>query len=183
MSIIRVAVESSLATEAVNVWHFEIADVAPVTEAQGAVDALEDFYDAIKTYLVAGVLTIGDRVVTVDQTPNTVIAATSRSVTTSGATTTALSVAPVLKLITPFVGPRYRGRVFLGPVEDAFLNSDGRTLGNTPRTLAISSAVTHLLTNLTTADLVVYSRKFNTAQTVTGFGMDTIAGTQRRRMR
>lgn len=183
MSVIRVTAESSLATESVNVWHFEIPDVAPVTEAQACVDALEDFYDAVKGQLFAGSITIGDRVVTVDQVPNTVIAVTSRTVVTTGTAPEALQCAAVLKLITGLVGPRYRGRAYLGPIDVTVLASDGRTLSTTQRNLFISSAATHLLTNLTAADLVVYSRKFNTSQAVTGVGMDTIAGTQRGRLR
>lgn len=183
MPVIRVPVESSLATAAVNVWHFNVGAVSPVTDAQAAVDALEDFYDSIKAYLVAGTLTIGGRVVTVDQDPNSVVATTSRSLATTGTQTEALSVAAVLKHITPFIGPRYRGRTFLGPVDSNVLNADGRTLSTTIRNTMISNAVTHLLTNLSLADLVVYSRKFNTPNVVTGFGMDTTAGTQRRRMR
>lgn len=183
MPVIRVTAESSLATAAVNVFHFEIAGVSPVTEAQGAVDALEDYYTAIKGLLVAGTITIGDRVVTVDQTPNTVVASISRQVITTGTGTEALAASAVLSLSTGLVGPRYRGRVFHGPLAGAVLTTDGRTLDSTHRTTFISSAATELLTNLTTADLVVYSRKFNTAEVVTGIGMDVIAGIQRRRMR
>ena len=183
MSIARVTVESSLATAAVNVYHFELADVAPVTEAQAAVDALEDFYDAIKSHLVAGTLTIGRRIITVDTEPGAVIAATSRTVVTTGTTTEALAMAAVLSWSTGFVGPRYRGRNFLGPVAGAVIGTDGRTLDNTIRNAIISAAASNLITGLTAADLVVYSRKFNTAQSVTGVGMDTVAGVQRRRMR
>lgn len=183
MSIIRVNVESSLATEAVNVFHFEIPDVAPVTEAQAAVDALEDFYDAIKSLLVAGTLTIGRRVITVDSTPGSVIAATSKTVVTTGTATEALALAAVLSTSTGLIGPRYRGRAYLGPLGGVVLSTDGRTLDNTSRNTMINAAALHLLTNLTAADFVVYSRKFNTAQPVTGVGMDTVAGVQRRRMR
>jgi hypothetical protein len=183
VSVIRVTAESSLATESVNVFHFEIADVTPVTEAQAAVDALEDFYDAVKSLLVAGTLTIGSRVVTVDQTPNSVIAATSRTVVTTGTATEGLALAAVLSWSTGLIGPRYRGRNYLGPLAGSVITTDGRTLNGTDRTTFISAAATHLITGLTAADLVVYSRKFNTAQTINGVGMDTVAGVQRRRMR
>jgi hypothetical protein len=183
VSVIRVTVESSLATESVNVFHFEIADVSPVTEAQAAVDALEDYYDSIKNLLVAGTLTIGSRVVTVDQTPNSVIAAVSRTVVTTGTATEGLALAAVLSWSTGLIGPRYRGRNYLGPLGGVVISSDGRTLDGTSRNTLISNAATHLITGLTAADLVVYSRKFNTSQTITGVGMDTVAGVQRRRMR
>jgi hypothetical protein len=165
------------------VWHFEIADVSPVTEAQAAVDALTAFYESVKSLLVAGTITIGDRVVTVDQTPNSVIAATSDQVVTTGTATEGLALAAVLSLSTGLVGPRYRGRAYLGPLGGSVVTTDGRTLDNTHRNTFISNAATELLTNLTAADLVVYSRLHNTAQAVTGIGMDTIAGIQRRRMR
>ena len=121
--------------------------------------------------------------VTVDQTPNTVISATSRQVVTTGTGTEGLALSAVLSLSSGLVGPRYRGRAYLGPIAGAVLDADGRTINSTHRTTFISSAATELLTNLTAADLVVYSRKFNTAAVVTGVGMDVIAGIQRRRMR
>lgn len=182
MSVIRVPVESSLATEAVNIYHFEIPDVAPVTEAQEAVDALQDFYEAVKGTLTAGTLTIGRRVTTVDQNPNAVIAATARTVVCTGTGTEGLAVSAVLSWSTGLVGPRYRGRNYLGPIAGAVLTTDGRTLDNTLRQAYIDQAELYLITGLTNANLVVYSRKFNTSQPVINANMASVAGIQRRRM-
>lgn len=180
--IVRVTAESSLATESVNVWHFRLPDVSRVAEADEVVDKLDTFYTALNTIMTAATWTIGRRVTTVDLNPNQVVGATSETSTSSASGTTSVAMAAVLHFSGANIGPRYRGRVYLGPMAPSVLNSDGRTIASSARSTITTAATTLMGVGALGTQLVVWSRKFNTATTVTTIGVTDVAGVQRRRL-
>lgn len=181
-AIIRIPVEGNIGTRSVNVWHWLIPMSSPVTEAGAAVTALAAFYNAIKANLFAQTFTIGNRIVTVDQATNTQVFAAPLTVVTTGATTAPLSTAVVASLKSTNVGPRYRGRVYLGPVTPSVINGDGRTI-NAGITSTWNTALTTLVGTVASGiQLVIYSRKFNTSIPVIGANVSPIAGVMRKRL-
>lgn len=182
-AVIRIAAESSLATASVNVWHWIIPNSAPVTEAQNAVDALDTFYTAIAGELANGIVwTIGSRVVTVDQNPNLVIGVVTGSATGTGTNTNILSAAAVLNLGSNIVGGAHRGRVYLGPLDSAATNSNGRQIASSTQTAITAAAGTLMATTTGGIQLAVWSRKNLQATAVSSVSTRLTIGSQRRRL-
>lgn len=181
-AIIQVTAESNIATQSVNVWHARIPNVAPVTEANAFIAALDTFYTALTNLLTSSTWTIGSRVTTVDQSPNEILGTTSQTSPGVGAGTSTLAIAAVLHMSGGFVGPRYRGRKYIGPLVDSALNSDGRTITTSANNTITSAAATLLAGGGSNYDLVIWSRKFLTATDVASVGVTTVAGIQRRRL-
>jgi hypothetical protein len=77
-----------------------------------------------------------------------------------------------------------RGRLYLGPIMEADINPDGRTLVSGSAT-NFGSAMSNMRTSLSGAGypLVVLSRKTLLPTTVTSSAVETTIGTQRRRIR
>jgi hypothetical protein len=77
-----------------------------------------------------------------------------------------------------------RGRMYLGPIMEGDINSDGRTL-TVAAQAAFNSAITAFRTSLTNQGfpLVVLSRALNQAFPVTSSAVETTIATQRRRIR
>jgi hypothetical protein len=181
-AVIRVSVESNLATGSVNVWHWIIPNSSPVTESNNAVNALDTFYTALGSVLGAQTFTIGSRVVTVDQNPNLIIGATSQTATTSGTGYSVLSACAVVRLSSSIVGGGHRGRVYLGPLANNVLNSNGRELTTAIANTITSAAATLMGTTTGGIQLAVWSRTTRVATAVTGVAVPTGLGTQRRRL-
>lgn len=181
-AVIRVTAESSLATLSANVWHWIIPNSAPVTEANNAVDALDTFYTAIATHLATQTFTIGQRVVTVDQSPNQVISPTVETAAGTGGTPEVLSAAAVLRLSSNFVGGSFRGRVFLGPLASNVVTSAGNVITSTTVTAVTAAAATLMGTTTGGIQLAVWSRRLNQATPITGVSCSSRVGTQRRRL-
>lgn len=180
--VIRVSCESSLALGATNVWHAQIPDSARVTEANAFVNALDAFYTAIASLLVAGTIQIGNRVTTASLDPNQVIGATAQIAATTGVVSSAVQAAIVCSLQGTNIGPRYRGRIYLGPLDDSAIQSDGFSV-NTGAQTTIATALSTLRTSGgSNYTLGIYSRKYNTFEPMTLGAVRGTIGTQRRRV-
>lgn len=181
-AVVRVSAESSLATGSVNVWHWIIPNSSPATETSGIVSALDTFYTAIAGVLAAQTFTIGERVVTVDQNPNLIIAATTQQATGTGVGSSQLSSCYVLQLRSNVVGGSHRGRVYLGPLDTAAIQADGRTPTVVDQNTVVSAAATLMAFTTNGVQLAVWSRKNLVAQPVTGVSVRSVIGVQRRRL-
>lgn len=181
-AVVRITAESSLSTQSVNVWHYRIPNISPTAEVDECIDQLDTFYTAIATYLTAGTYLIGQHVVTVDQSPNVIIPGTSETSVTSGTGTQVLSAAAVLTIGSLIVGGSHRGRKYLGPLETAAVQSNGRLLDGTSRAAMISAAGALLLATTSGCTMGVYSRKNNSFTVASSVGMRDTVGTQRRRL-
>jgi hypothetical protein len=181
-AVIRVSVESSLATQSVNVWHWIIPNSAPVTEANNAINALDAFYTTLTTTFAPQTFTIGSRVVTVDQSPNLIIGATSQTAAGTGASTEVLSAAAVLRMYSSIVGGSHRGRKYLGPLSGGVVASNGRELVSGTVTNITAAAATLMAVTTGGINLAVWSETTQSATAVTGVGCATTLGTQRRRI-
>lgn len=144
MSVIRFTSEFSGTYEAVNVWHFLTPTPATTTHANEAIDAVDTFFSAFPTYMRAGTWTHGNRVVTVDNTPNFVIPASPESTTTTGSSPAPNQVAAGITWQTDFIGKSYRGRSYIGPLSLLGLESDGQTI-KTAFAVALGSAANALM--------------------------------------
>jgi hypothetical protein len=181
-AVIRVTAESNQAQQSVNVWHWIIPNSSPLTEAQNAVNALGTFYTAIAGVLAVQIFSIGRRVVTVDQVPNLIISPTVSNVTCTGVNRSPLQAAIVLALGSNVVGGSHRGRVYLGPLDGAAIQSDGRSVTASDLTTINTAAAALMATTTGGIQLAVWSRKNRAAQPVTAVGGSPIIGTQRRRL-
>lgn len=181
-AVIRITAESNLPTGSVNVWHWQIPNSAPGTEAGNAISALATFYTSIASRLATAVYVIGSRVVTVDQNPNQIIGVTALTANTTGTGTAVLSAAAVIRLTTPIVGGSRRGRKYLGPLASASVNANGRQLASGVDTALNSALLTLQSTTTGGIQLVVWSEKNRVATPVTGGGASLTIGTQRRRI-
>lgn len=182
MPIVRIAAESTIAFGSVNVWHWDLPGVAETTEVNAAITALDTFYEAIKTHLQPAVITAGTRVVTVDESPNRVIAGTPLSTTTTGTDNAPRQAAVVCKLLTPFIGKSYSGRVYLGPLYKSAIATDGRQVSSGTISTVQTALTTLVGTTTSGIQLVVWSRKLNAATPVTGSAVNGVIGTQRGRL-
>lgn len=181
--VIQIPAESNLATESVNVWHYEIPGTAPVTEANSAITALDTFYGAITSVLSAATWTIGRVVRTVDQTPNQYIGATPQTQATTGATVSPLQVCALVSFTSSTVGGSYRGRKYLGPITTGSVAANGRDL-DTAELSTIFTAASALLADTTNGiALGTWSRKPGVGFTpATSVSVSGRLHTQRRRL-
>lgn len=107
--------------------------------------------------------------------------------TTAGAVAAALSTMASCALVRLGGGTRDRsgtGRLYHGPLREAEINTDGRTL-DAPSAAAITTAYNTFKTNLAAVNLewVVASRQDSTATPITTLAVSSIVATQRRRLR
>lgn len=181
-AVVRIPVESSLATGSVNVWHYRITNASPITEVSEAIAQLDTFYTAIAGLLAAQTFTIGTRCVTEDQTPNLIIAGTSQTAAGAGASTTLLAGAAVLSIFSGIVGGTHRGRKYLGPLDSAAMQADGRSLNATDRTTLATAAGNLLLATASGSTMGIWSRKNSAFTLATGVTAAAVIGVQRRRM-
>ena len=181
-AVIRISAEGDIATGAVNVFHSLIPNSAPVTEANNAIGALNTMYGTLATWLQMGQITIGKRVVTVDQNPDLVIGATSQIVASTGASFDPLNCAAVISWGTQVVGGSRRGRTYLGPLEAGGVSSDGRTIASAMRTAILSAATAMAGTTTGGIQFGIWSRKLQTFTAVNSITVNPLVGTQRRRL-
>lgn len=180
-AVIRISAESSLATGAVNVWHYRITNASPVTEASEAVAQLDTFYTAIAGMLTAQTFTIGRRIVTEDQTPNLIVAGTSQQATGTGASEAFYAAAAVLSISSGIVGGTHRGRKYIGVLDNAAVTT-GRLLTIADRNTLIAAAANLLFPTASGSQLGIWSRKNSTFTLATGMDVATVLGSQRRRL-
>lgn len=181
-AVVRIPVESSLGTQSVNVWHYRITNAAPVTEVSEAIAQLDTFYTAIAGVLGVQTFTIGARCVTEDQSPNLIIAGTSQIAVMTGSNYNVLSACAVLSLSSGIVGGAHRGRKYLGPLDGAAVQTDGRSVTGADRTTLISAAGALLTPTASGSVMGIWSRKNSTFTVCSGVSVGTIVGTQRRRL-
>jgi hypothetical protein len=181
-AVVRIPAESNISTGAVNIWHWIVPNSSLLTEVQNAVTALGTFYSAIAGVLQAGTITIGARCVTVDQNPNLIVSPTVSNVATTGGGQSPLQCAVVLRLFSNVVGGSHRGRVYLGPLDTAAIQANGRLVSAADTTTINAAAATLMGTTTGGIQLAVWSRKNRVAQAVTGVGVTSLIGTQRRRL-
>ena len=182
VAIVRVPVEGSLATQSVNIWHWEIPNSAPTTEVSEINVKLDTFYTALASILAVQTFSIGTRVVTVDQNPNLIISGTTQTSTASGTGTQVLSACAVLQLSSAIVGGAHRGRVYLGPLDTNSVQSNGRSLDTTVRSDITAAAGALLTPTASGCRPVIWSRKNLAATVVSGVSTAATVGTQRRRL-
>lgn len=181
-AIVRIPVESSLATQSVNIWHYRITNAAPITEVNEALVQLDTFYTAIAGVLGVQTFTIGARVVTEDQTPNLIIGATSQTATMTGVNLQPLQACAVLSISSGIVGGTHRGRKYLGPLDGSSVQADGRSLTAADRTTIVGAAGALLTATASGSTMGVWSRKNSTFTVASGVSVASLIGTQRRRL-
>lgn len=182
VAVIRVTCVSDVALGAVNVWHWRIPEANVLTEVNGILGALDAFYEAIDAYLAPAIITIGSRVTTVDQTPNEEIFASALTCTTSGSGSDLLAGCIVANWRGAQVGARYRGRVYLGPLDTDAINSNGRTVAATPSGIVLTALSTLGQFSTNGVEHGTWSRTYNVFTPSAVYGVNPIAGIQRRRL-
>lgn len=182
VAVVKVVTTSSIATESVNTLHWQIPEANVATEVAGILTAIDTFYEAIKQYLAPQTYTIGSRVLTVDQSPNEEVFASALTCVTTGAATQVLSACAVANYRGAAIGPRYRGRNFIGPLDNDAIATGGRLVDTTFRTALIAALTTMGGTTTNGVQFGIWSNKFSTFEPATVFGCNTVLGTQRRRL-
>lgn len=152
------------------------------TEVAGIIGALDTFYEAIDLYLAPQTIIIGARVKIIDTVPETEVFASALTCTTSGTTFDNLAGAIVIRHRAAQIGGRYRGRKYLGPLDEAATASNGRLLET-----ACSSAVAVALSNLAAfstngVEFGVWSEKFSQFTPTPITSVNPTLGIQRRRL-
>ena len=182
--VIRITAEGSIPQDAVNVFHFRIPGAgSQATEVIAAITAVQDFYEAVDAYLRMGTITIGARVVTVDQTPNQIIPATPASVISTGSTPTTLSASVVCSYRGVNLGARYRGRIYLGPIELDQQSTDGATWDNTFIGVVSAAWADLIEVSANSIEFGVWSKRYNAFTPAVASSVSTAIGTQRRRLK
>ena len=182
VAVIELSASHSLATKAINVWHWRIPESNSVTEVDACIDALDTFYTAIASRIQTGVVTIGPLARTVDQNPNEYIQGTTETVSTSGAAGAPLATAACLSLKSSLVGGSRRGRKYLGPMYASAVNSDGRTIATGVSNEITSAAATLMGTSTAGVELGIWSRTLNVFTPVTAVSVNPVVAIQRRRV-
>lgn len=182
MTIIRFASEFSGTQQAVNVWHFDCGGAATTSLANECIVKVDTFLEAIKAFLAAGTYTTGSRVVTVDQTPNAVVAATALTCVSSGVGNAPRQVAAGVSWRTAFIGRSFRGRNYIGPLASGAVASDGLNLNSTFASDLLTAAGNLRTVTTGGAQLCVWSERLQAANVVTGAAVPLSLRTQRRRL-
>lgn len=181
-TVVEVTCTSSLATDAVNVWHWRIPESNVSTEIAAVISALDTFYEAIDANLAPATITIGTRVATVDKNPNEEVPHSSLTTVTSGASTGMLAASAVIGHRAALIGGRYRGRKYIGPLTSGSIQSNGRLLDATFRSSLLSALTTLGTTTTAGIEMGVWSRKFSSFTPSTVFSVAETLGVQRRRL-
>lgn len=181
-AVIEVRAHAGFATEAVNVWHWRIPNSVPVTEVNTITTALDTFYTAIVGLLQSTVWTIEGLARTVDQAPNQYIQGPTQTATATGTLGYNLSTSICVNKKSNLVGGSRRGRVYLGPVPSAVVNSDGRTITTAATGTLVAAFATLVSTSANGVEFGVWSRKFQTFTPCPNFSVDPVIATQRRRL-
>lgn len=190
MTVARIEVTvtgpSALSAPAMNVWHLNQATSNWNTaNANNAIVDMAAFYTAVAAlYPNSASIRVGSRVVVLLSGPDEVISATAVTVTgTGGSGALPPQCSTVVSLRTALAGPRYRGRLYLGPMAAAAIDANGRLTSALQTTIqnAYATLLGNLAANAEPQVPVVYSRKFETSQIINGGAVDTSVDTQRRR--
>lgn len=182
MTVFRFTSEAGFTQQAVNVWHVVTGSPADSTDADEAIVRVDAFFEAIKAFMKPGLWTHGNRVITLDETPNRLIPASSLTTTTTGTTNAPASVAAGITWLTDFIGKSYSGRSFIGPLSNGGVESNGLDISSTFRT-ALLAAAEDLVDPLTSGGrFCVWSEKLQVGTPITGWNVRTGIRTQKRRL-
>jgi hypothetical protein len=182
VAVFRFTSEYSGAQEAVNVWHFMTAGAPTTTQANEAIQAVDAFFTAIPTFLAAGTWNHGQRVTTVDQTPNFVVAATPQTSPGTGGSPAPRQVAAGVSWNTAFIGRSFRGRNYIGPLSSSALHTDGLTLVAALQTALVTAATALMAPTTNGAQLCVWSETLQQGNAVIASVVRSGYRTQRRRL-
>lgn len=182
MTVFRFTSEFSGTQQAVNVWHVKTAGSANSTDANQAITAVDAIYEAIKTFLAPGTWLHGQRVITLDETPNRVISASVLSTVTTGATHAPAQAAQVVSYTTAFIGKSFTGRSYFGPLANTALDGNGFDTN-----ASLRSALATPLAGITAplaggAQFCVWSEKLGIGTPIFGANAKVGITTQRRRL-
>lgn len=183
VAVIEVRASSSLASEAVNVWHWRIPEANALTELTGIIGALDAFYEAIKAEIQVSTITVEGLARTVDKNPNTYIGGSGLTTTATGVAGNNLASSAVLALKSNTVGGSRRGRKYIGPLDANSVDATGRQVATATITAIVNAATTLMGFTTNGVELGVWSRKFSVFTPVTTVGVSSQLGTQRRRLR
>jgi hypothetical protein len=182
VAVVQINAESSLTEQSVNVWHWRIPEANSVTEVNVCINALDTFYTAIASHFTAQTFTIGARVVTVNLTPNRIIAGTVQTAASATATATGFQCAALLQLLTSTVGGSFRGRKYLGPLASGSLNANGTDIATATISAIQGAANTLVATSGSGVELGIWSRTNQVFTPCESAVCKTGIATQRRRL-
>lgn len=182
VAVVEIRASHSTATQAVNVWHVRIPESNAITEVNAAITALDAFYEAIKARIQTGIITVEGLARTVDQNPNEYIGGSGLTTSTTGATGGLLSACAVLSLKSNLVGGSRRGRKYLGPLYSTAINADGRTVASAVIADIVNAATTLVATTTSGIEFGIWSRQEEVFTPITTVAVNSVVGTQRRRL-
>lgn len=182
MTVFRFSSEFSGTQQAVLVWHVQTAGSATSTDANQAITAVDNVFEAIKTFMAAGTWIHGQRVITLDETPNRQIVASALSTVTTGASNAPRQACQVMSWSTAFIGKSFNGRSYFGPLSQTALDSNGLDTSASLRT-ALATAAANITAPLAGgAQFCVWSQKLGIGTPIFGGNARTGIKTQRRRL-
>lgn len=182
VAVIEVRSRHSLATQAVNVWHWQIPNASPVAEAQVCINAVNVLYTNLLTRIAAGTFTTDGLVRTVGPGGNVFIQASTAQTVCTNATILPLSAAVVLQFRSGLVGGSRRGRKYIGPIGVSNMNADGRTVASAALTAFGAEAAALTAVNGSGVAFGVWSRKLGQFTECNISSVNGILGQQRKRL-
>jgi hypothetical protein len=176
---------NKLSGPAYNVMHVFAPTGYTIADVQAALADMATFYTALAAYYRSGAtITVGERVLDVDQSPDVIVGTTPVNVTNaSGPSSLPPEVAAVVSWRTNLTGARYRGRTYIGPLAVAAIATGGEFFSTFVTTLqtAANTLLANLNANTPPTPFQIRSRKFGTATSVLAAVVDDEPDTQRRR--
>jgi hypothetical protein len=171
-------------TTAYNIWHFNMSDPFDVPQITAIGSGLVAYYQSLKALFASGsTITVGEKFLYLGTVPPVYVSYVPVSFASTGSSRNAANVAAVSSWRTASAGRSYRGRTYLGPLETTALDTNTGLLAagvvagiKTAGEALIAAGVT------TSTNLVIYSRKLNSAATVIAAQVDTRPDSQRRRL-
>lgn len=165
-----------------NIYHFKVLTTA-ATAASGAVSALTTFYNSIKiNYGTTTSVSVGYRVLDRSAVPWTFLAPTPTTTVGTGSLTNApAQLAMTISWRTAAVGRSYRGRTFLGPLNNQSLNAAVWSVTSVNGVQTAANALVATSTASSDYKLCVFSHKHNTLEPVISAGVTTAIRTLRSR--
>lgn len=113
-----------------NIFHVELPDAPTDLDAQKVTQCFEDFYTALHLIYPDTVgIYPSERVVTIEATPR-ILSAAGAAIAGTATEATGPQLAALISWRTPYAGPRYRGRTYLGPLGANVIDGDsGQIIG------------------------------------------------------
>lgn len=169
-----------------NIFHVRLPDPATDADAEKVTINFETFYTSMAALYPATVGIIpSERVVTVEAVPR-ILAAPGAAIAGTSAVATAPQNAAVISWLTPYAGPRYRGRTYLGPLAREVIDGDTGQITGAVQAIMLNAGqtlISDIQGNGVDFALGVYSKVagFQALTDVTGCIARFRTATQRRR--